>query len=89
MLNFEDLTTREIEVVTANQIKKLGPGLCADVQQILKAFGDQEGGPFSFSFQQSIGRHCGAHSDPANQRGVHWLLPWEKLASFLSKQTPK
>ena len=85
----EDLTKREIKPVTANQIKELGPGLCADVQQILKPLRDQKGGPFSFSFQQRIGRHSGAHSDPANQRGVHRLLPWEKLASFLSKQTPK
>jgi hypothetical protein len=45
------LTKREIKPVTANQIKELGPGLCADVQQILKPLRDQKGGPFSFSFQ--------------------------------------
>lgn len=62
------------EKCITNQIKQLGPGLCANVQQVPEALREQESGPFALSLQQRVGCHCCAHSDPANQRGVHWLV---------------
>ena len=67
-----------------NQIKQLGPGLRADVQQVLEALSDQERRPLALSLQQSVGRHRRAHSDPANQRGVDRLLARKDAAGFLS-----
>lgn len=72
------------EAIMTNQIKQLWPGLCANVQQVLKALGDQECSPFSLSLQQSVGRHRCAHSDPANQRGVYRLVTRKHLPCFLS-----
>lgn len=66
-----------------NQIKQLWSGLCADVQKIPEAPGDQQGCPFSLSLQQSIGCHRGTHSNPANQRGVHGLVTRADLPRFL------
>lgn len=50
-----------------NQIKQLWPGLCADVQQVFEALGDQESRSLAFPLQQSICGHRRAHSDPADE----------------------
>jgi len=47
--------------------------LVPDVQQVRKALGDHQRHPFSFPFQQRVGRHCGAHPDGGNPAGGHRL----------------
>lgn len=69
---------------TTDQVKQLWSGLCADVQQVLEALCDQERCPLSLSLQQGVGRHRGAHSDPADQSGVDGLMTRKRSTRFLS-----
>lgn len=69
-----------------NQIEQLWSGLRADVQQVPEAPGDKQGRPFSLSLQKCVGRHRGAHSNPANQSGVDGLVARKDLSRFLRKR---
>lgn len=66
-----------------DQIEELWPGLRADVQQVPEAPGDQQGRPRPLSLKKRVGGHGGAHSNPANQRGVHRLAARKALSGFL------
>lgn len=70
-----------------NQVEQLGPGLGANVQQVLEALGDQESRLLALPFQQGIGCHGRAHSDPANQGGVHRLLAGKGPPCFLQRNS--
>lgn len=80
-------TGREKTRRTTDQVEQLGPGLGADVQQVLEALGDQESRLLALPLQQGIGRHRRAHSDPANQGGVHRLVPGKGPPCFLQKNS--
>lgn len=72
---------------TTDQVEQLGPGLGADVQQVLEGLGDQESRLLALPLQQGIGRHRRAHSDPANQGGVHRLVPGKGPPCFLQNNS--
>ena len=56
------------------QVKYLGSGLVANVEQVPEAPGDQEGHPLSFPLQQGISSNSGSHAYPLDHGGVQQLI---------------
>lgn len=72
-----------------HQIKQVRSGLRADMKQVSKSTCHHQSCSFSLTFQQRISRHCGAHPNPANQRGVQRLIPRKAPPTFLFNKSDR
>jgi hypothetical protein len=64
------------------KVKNEGPGLGANVQQVLEALGDYKGEPLSLSLQQRIRGHSRPHAYGPDARRVDCMhRVWMELAT--------